>query len=219
MMNFGKLGLQCGLMLSAGVLAGCGSGGVSFTSSSNASVNASNVVSVSLNDELNNNLGNASGVGLVAYVTGAEGSSTARTLSGSRNVNVGAPVTTGTASYSGQIGAAVADTSIGGSVLGAATNPINIALIADFDAGTLKGSASAGSGFNSGTFTVDGTIQGQTLGGEVDVDVSFSSGFDFLSVDLKTDLSGTIGADGAVGTFDGTTSDSSASGGFVVERD
>lgn len=169
-------------------------------------------VNASLSNETNGFVSNA--VGTAAYVTGLDATQgQAVAAAGYRNANVGAAVTSGTATYATNYGVAVlsgverTQTQISGfpnQLTGTTT------LTADFDRGTLTGDTTY--------VDFDATIQGTSLGGTVEVTyprgASGSGPFDRLDATVA----GEIGATGLIGVFHGSSATATLAGGFVGTR-
>ncbi len=148
-------------------------------------------------------------VGLVAYVAGLD-RDTAQVVTAvarSSNPNVGAVQTGGFAVYDAEYGLAIGKDAerdlpeFGGSLV-ATTTPGDITLVADFNNGNLTGS--------DGFLTVDGSISGANLGGNVRIPSEFAS------VDIP--LEGRIGSTGVIGTFHTSQGTGTVAGGFVGTR-
>ncbi|MEM6384638.1 MAG: hypothetical protein AAF718_00230 [Pseudomonadota bacterium] len=209
------------LLALTGILAACGGGGGSLSSDATLSSFGTVVggqIDATLTDEENNSVSDPD-VGLVAYVTGLdvdEGTAVARSgIAAGRTV--GAPVTTGTATYNGTYAVGIIDrvnrtsTSIFG-LQGQSAG--NVALNADFDAATLTGTGASVVGVTT-DIIVDGTISGQALTGNVTL--NHDLGGTAVPSTLNTSLTGSIGATGVIGAFQGNDFNTVAAGGFVAE--
>lgn len=200
------------VILSLPVLGACGPLGLasSATTSQIAPVSGG-TVNISLSDEANNSVTRA-GVGTVAYVTGIDGDRgqmvAAAGISGTPNV--GTARTSGSGTYStryeyGVIGNVNRTSTLITGQQGSEAGTMSLA--ADFDAGTLTGTASE--------LTVNGTISGSSVGGSVTAhySVGISSG------NVNGTLAGDIGTTGIIATFHGSDSDTVMAGGLVGTAD
>lgn len=162
------------------------------------------------------------GVGLVAYAAGLESlapraAAYAGIESGS---TVGATQTSGTGTYTGFYGVAIADdVDRGSTFITAQTGQSagNVTLNANFGDGTLTGTGSSIAGGFTTDITVDGAISGSDVSGTVLVNHQPATPTPGLSAGSVTaTLDGLIGADGALGAFHGTDSNTALAGGFAA---
>lgn len=163
---------------------------------------------MALGEELNGTV-RRSGIGEVAYVSGGNRDRPMiETYAGIvSDSGVGPTQPSGTATYSADYEYTLVTD------VNAITNQLSwrhgvrsgrVTLVADFDAGTLRGNA-------GGFFRVDGTISGRGLDGSVTVPV-------FRASSLTGDLEGSIGQDGVVGAFQGNRGTEAFAGGLVGTR-
>lgn len=191
--------LFCGAML----VSGCMGGDSDYTTSAflaPTSAGAAGQIPVALSNEVNENLYRA-GYGGAAMVTGTTGKGAvayAGLLPGSDG---GAQVPNGSVTYTGDYEViSIKSISVSGNLLRGRNDYEfgNVTLVGDFDNGTLKG--------RSGTFVVDGKINGTTLSGNVRYDSTDGA------------LAGVIGQDAAVGAFHGNGDTTVFAGGFVATK-
>ncbi len=222
-MTCSKLGLVAVLLGASSLLSGCAAGlalGVGAVATYEDDETDSrfiqvtgNEINVAINNEINGTVESAD-VGLVAYASGIDyGRNVAVAYSGMRDgADVGAPVTSGTATYDATYGYTGVDNvddevyvGLTGTQFEASAR--GITLDADFDAGTLTGTTA--------DLDVDGAISGSTLSGAVHVDYALTGG---SSGRLSTTLDGRIGETGVIGAFHGHDEDTAIAGGFVGTR-
>ena len=158
----------------------------------------------------NLNSGSSSGtVGTVHYLSGTDNGAQALAALGT-DVNTGAPISE-TFYYYGPWGVrgirniTVTETSSTTGFLSGENFSDNgdIALVADYGAGTIEGSAIG----SFGTLTVNGTFSGTDIGGTATYDGKTAS------------LDGLLGTQGAVGIFQGNADDWVMAGGFAADLD
>ncbi|MBU2991668.1 hypothetical protein Q4555_16070 [Octadecabacter sp. 1_MG-2023] len=204
--------------VSLAVLAGCGGDSLasSKTTSRVASVSGGQV-NVGLSSETNGSVSDAT-VGLVAYATGIDQTRGQIVAAAgiADNPTVGETVTTDgvvtySTSYNYQIVDDVtrSDTFISGERASRVFDG-QTTLTADFGTGQLTGSTT--------DLDVNGTINGQNVGGNVVVNYNIATSiFSTSSVtgSIDADLTGQIGSTGVIGAFSGSDSNTVVAGGLV----
>lgn len=172
-------------------------------------------------------LSSSTASGLVEYALGVDAArQEVSGIASIRSSNVGAPVTTGTATYRTAYsynaideigtdnitvpplalnaqGQAVRTGATGFGLALSSTPFQTVDLAADFDAGTLTGGNSE--------ISVAGQVSGAALGGSVTATPR-------AGTSISADLQGQIGSDGLVGAFAGRDADSVVVGGLVGQR-
>jgi len=203
-------------VFSVTALSACGGGGgggvaptptrSGFTTVTGATANAT------LTNERNRSVTRAA-VGTAAYTTGidqAAGQMVA--VSGVRaGANTGAAITNGQATYNTSYGYGVIDSITRTQTLIRGTRGEEtgtLTLTADFDRGTLTG--------NNGELTVNGTVNGTTVGGTATANYNFGGfGTPVQRGSVRGPLSGQIGDNGVVGAFHGSDANTVMAGGLV----
>lgn len=199
------------------ILSACGGGGGgSSLASSPVSARAASVVGstvqINLSSEDNRSVSNAA-VGTAAFTTGTNNTSgQVVAVSGiAPGATVGPAITGGTATYATEYGYQVVDDVIRtpGFIRGdRGIETGNLTLTADFNAGTLTGSNSE--------LTVNGTVNGTTVGGTVQADYNFGGfGIAGNQGSVSGPMNGQIGNTGVIAAFHGNDANTVMSGGLV----